>query len=205
MTLERKPTQYWALAAVLVIATLLGTGVYTGALSNVIQAPGSDDTQQLQGARSVSTTSAEQALQSTSVTSTQQTLSTRPLVLGPNPSTLIVQLTDPPVVPPGTTSLNLTYSAINLVVAVPASQNGQVTPQTVAVTPQGGSATLELLRLQNVSQTLASANLPNGTTVYSISFTVTGVSIEVNGTVSAVTLATGASALQVTLAKSSPL
>jgi len=205
MTLERKPTQYWALAAVLVVATLLGTGIYTGVLPNSVQTPGSDNANQLQGTRSVSTTSALQTLQSTSVTSTQQTLSAQPLVLGLHPSTLIVQLTDPPVVPPGTTSLNLTYSAINLVVAVPASQNGQVTPQTVAVTPQGGSATLDLLRLQNVSQTIASANLPNGTTIYSLSFTVTGLSIEINGTVSAVTLATGASALQVTLAKTSPL
>jgi len=205
MTLQRKPTQYWALAAVLVVATLLGTGIYTGVLPNSVQTPGSDNAQQLQGMRSASTTSALQTLQSTSVTSTQQTLSAQPLVLGLHPSTLIVQLTDPPVVPTGTTSLNLTYSAINLVVAVPASQNGQVTPQTVAVTPQGGSATLDLFKLQNVSQTIASANLPNGTTIYSLSFTVTGLSIDINGTVSAVTLATGASALQVTLAKSSPL
>ena len=205
MTLEKKPTQLWALAAVLTVATLLVTGVYTGVLSNGSQAPGSDNTQQLQGTRSVSTDSAQLALQSTSVTSTQETLTTQPLVLGPHPSTLIVQLTDPPVVPPGTTSLNLTYSAINLVVAVPAAQNGQVTPQAVAVTPQGGSATLDLFKLQNVSQTIASANLPNGTTIYSLSFTVTGVSIAINGTVSPVTLATGASALQVTLAKTSPL
>ena len=200
MSLGSKPMRYWSLAAVLVVAALLGSGFYTGAFSNGAQAPGSDN-QPLQGTRSVLTTSA----QSTSIASTEQSLSTQPLVLGPHPSTLIVQLTDPPVVPEGTTSLNLTYSAINLVVAVPASQSGQVTPQTVAVTPQGGSATLDLFKLQNVSQTLASAALPNGTTIYSLSFTVTGVSIEINGTVSPVTLATGASALQVTLAKSSPL
>src|SRR6266850_6902124 len=195
-----KTTAYWASAAVLVVAVLLGSGLYTGAFSNGV-APGSDNSQALQGTRSVSTTSA----QSSSATSTQPTLPIQYLPLGAHPSTLIVQLTDPPVVPQGTTSLNLTYSAINLVVAVPSNQSGLVTPQTVAVTPQGGSATLDLFRLQNVSQTIASANLPNGTTIYSLSFTVTGVSIAINGTVSAVTLATGASALQVTLAKSSPL
>lgn len=117
---------------------------------------------------------------------------------------LIVQLTDPPVVPRGTTSLNLTYSSIGLLVGEPAG-SGEQTTSTVTVTPSGGSATVDLLRLQNISQTIASASLPSGSTIYSISFTATSVSIDVNGTKSPVTLATGGSTLTVTLARPSPL
>jgi hypothetical protein len=119
-------------------------------------------------------------------------------------SRLIIHLTDPPQVPKGTTSLNLTYSAIALLVGEPVS-GGQQTLKTVSITPSGGSATLDLLKLQNVSQTIASASLPNGSLIYSFSFTVTGISIDVNGTKSPVTLATGGSTLTVTLAKPSAL
>jgi hypothetical protein len=112
----------------------------------------------------------------------------------------LVQLTDPPVVPKGTTSLNLTYSAINLIVAEP-GKNNQVTTSNVAIIPQGGSATVDLLKLQNVSQTIASANLPNGSLIYSASFTVSGIAIKINGTTSVVTLATGGNTFVVTLAK----
>lgn len=124
--------------------------------------------------------------------------------LGGSSARLIIRLTDPPVVPRGTSSLNLTYSSIGLLVGEPAS-GGQVTTKTVTVTPSGGSATLDLLKLQNISQTIASANLPNGSIIYSFSFTVTGINIDVNGTKSAVTLATGGSTLTVTLAKPSAL
>ncbi len=134
---------------------------------------------------------------STSYVSGQQTSSASQ---GGQQALFLVQLTDPPVVPAGTTSLNLTYSAINLIVSEQTSNN-QVTTKNVTITPQGGSATVDLLRLQNVSQTIASANLPNGTTVYSVSFTVTKISIDVNGTTSPVTLATGGNTFRVTLAQ----
>ena len=124
--------------------------------------------------------------------------------LGGTAAKLVVQLTDPPTVPKGTTSLNLTYSSINLLAGEPAS-NGQQTTNTLTVTPQGGSATVDLLRLQNISQTIASANLPNGSIIYSFSFAVTGISIDVNGTVSPVTLATGGGTLTVTLARPASL
>ena len=108
---------------------------------------------------------------------------------------LIIQLTDPPEVPKGTSSLNLTYSSIALLVGEPAA-GGQVTTQSVGVT---GSGTVDLLKLQNVSKTVASASLPSGSYVYSLGFTVTSITIDVSGTKSPVTLATGGSTLTVTL------
>jgi len=114
-------------------------------------------------------------------------------------SVLAIQLTDPPQVPFGTSSLNLTYSGVNILVGEPAS-NGQVTTSTVSVNPSGGSATVNLFTLQNVSQTIASAKLPTGSTIYSVSFSVQKVSIDINGTVYPVTMATGTSTLGVTLA-----
>ena len=114
---------------------------------------------------------------------------------------LVIQLTDPPTVPKGTSSLNLTYSSIAVLVGEPAS-GGQQTTKTVTVT---SPATLDLLRLQNISQTIALASLPNGTVIYSFAFTVTGISIDVNGTKSSASLATGGSTLTVTLAKPSAI
>ena len=104
-------------------------------------------------------------------------------------STLVIQLTDPPQVPSGTTSLNLTYSSLGLLVGEPTGSGTQV--QTVTVTPTGGSATLDLLKLENISQTIGVADLPDGSVVYSVTLTVTSISIDVAGTVSPVTLATG--------------
>lgn len=120
--------------------------------------------------------------------------------LGGPQSLLIVQLTDPPQVPTGTRSLNLTYSSLDLVVGEP-SGNGQVNPTSVGVTPTGGLATLSLLTLQNVSQTVASASLPNGSFVYSVAFMVSSIAINVNGTVSAVMLATGSNTFSVTISQ----
>ncbi len=123
---------------------------------------------------------------------------------GGTQASLIIQLTDPPVVPTGTTSLNLTYSSVTLLVSEPASHGGMT---TVSVSPPGGSATVDLLELGalNVSQTVAATDLPNGSLIISFAFTVTGISIEVNGTTSPVTLATGGSTLTVGLARPAPL
>jgi hypothetical protein len=105
-------------------------------------------------------------------------------------SVLVIQLTDPPQVPVGTSSLNLTYSAVNLLVSEPA-YNGQVTISSVSVTPPGGSETVNLLSLQNVSQTTASAYLPTGSAIYTIGFAVESMAISINGTAYQVSLATG--------------
>jgi hypothetical protein len=117
---------------------------------------------------------------------------------------LIIQLTDPPVVPKGTSSVNLTYTSIGLLVGVPVG-GGQQTTNAVSVSPPGGSATLDLLKLQNVLQTIASTSLPNGSRVYSFTFAIGTISIDVNGTKAPVALATGGNALVVTLARPSAL
>ncbi len=119
-------------------------------------------------------------------------------------SLLVVQLTDPPQVPLETKSLNLSYSSLTLLVGEP-NGSGKVSPTDVTVTPTGGSATLDLLKLQNVSQTIASTNLPNGSVIYSVTFTVSSIAVNVNGTVSAVTLATGGSTFSVTISQPSSL
>ena len=71
------------------------------------------------------------------------------------PSTLAIRLTDPPQVPALTSSLNLTYSSISLLVGEPTGTSGELTTKSTAVTPSGGSATIDLMSLQNVSETIA--------------------------------------------------
>ena len=84
-----------------------------------------------------------------------------------------VMLTDPPVVPDGTTVLNLTYSDILLHVTYP---NGSVEWQTV-----DALGTVNLFSLINMSQTLASTSLPTNSTVDKIQFTIANVDAVVNG------------------------
>ncbi len=115
-------------------------------------------------------------------------------------SLLVIQLTDPPHVPVGTTSLNLTYSSLNLLVGEPTGVDHQMNTNAVPVTPSGGSATLDLLKLQNISQTIGSVSLPDGSVIYSVTFAVSGISIDVNGTVSPVSLASGGNSFTVTIA-----
>ncbi len=120
-------------------------------------------------------------------------------------SVLAIQLTDPPHVPAQTTSLNLTYSSLSLLVGEPTGTPDQFTTKTVTLTPSGGSATLDLLKLQNVSKTVATASLPTGSVVYSVTFTVTSIKIDVGKTISTVTLASGGSTFTVTMGKPTAL
>ena len=83
------------------------------------------------------------------------------------------------------------------------TQSGVVTTQSVKITPSGGSASVNLLKLQNVSETLASAALPNGSVIYSVAFVVSSITIMINNTVYTVSLATGGNSLLVTLAQPS--
>jgi hypothetical protein len=180
---------------------------------------------------STSTSSNSTKTETVTVTAPQQTsTSSGSTASQSGQSVLLVQLTDPPVVPRGTTALNLTYSAIILLVSEPSlttetststvtessststvtntitqTQSGVVTTQSVTITPSGGSASVNLLKLQNVSETLASAALPNGSVIYSVTFDVTNISITINNTVYAVSLATGGSSLLVTLAQPSAI
>lgn len=112
---------------------------------------------------------------------------------------LVIQLTDPPQVPELTTSFNMTYSSLSLLVGEPSGHPGEFNTTTIAVIPTNGSGTLQLLRLQNISETLGTLTLPDGSIIYSVSFAVTSLKIEVNGTASTVALAGGGSTLTVTI------
>ena len=103
--------------------------------------------------------------------------------LTPSPTSasasFLVMLTDPPTAPAGTTVLNLTYSNVLLHVAYP-----NETSEWLNVTASG---TVNLFSLVNVSQTIASTTIPNGTAVDKIQFTIASVEAEVNGTLYNVT------------------
>ncbi|MDA4114133.1 MAG: DUF4382 domain-containing protein [Thaumarchaeota archaeon] len=189
MSLTRKTATYAGSAMIMAIVVILAANIYVGTGSS----PTSSTSQ---GSNSTTTqTPASSSSQASLQTSSPQSSSTA----APSSNSLVLlQLTDPPKVPLGTTSLNLSYSTISLLVSEPA-KNGQVTTTAVSVKPAGGSATVDLLKLQNVSQTIASAALPTGSTIYSATFTVSGISIEINGSSNAVTLATGGSSFVVTL------
>jgi uncharacterized protein YggT (Ycf19 family) len=105
-----------------------------------------------------------------SSTTSSQTTATAPF---------LVMLTDPPTVPAGTTVLNLTYSDVSLQVAL---SNG-----TSEWLPVNASGTVDLFSLVNVSQTIASTTIPNGSAVDEIQFTIASVDAVVNGTMYNVT------------------
>ncbi|MDA4124089.1 MAG: DUF4382 domain-containing protein [Thaumarchaeota archaeon] len=112
-------------------------------------------------------------------------------IQGPK-SLLVIQLTDPPHVPVGTLWLNMTYSSLDFLVGEPTGVDNQVTPKTIT---NSTSATLDLLRLQNISQTIGSISLPDGSVIYSVTFHVSGIVIDINGTkpYPSVSLASGTS------------
>jgi len=147
-------------------------------------------------ASSSTTTSSQAATTSPVITSSESSQASAQS--GTN-SLLVVQLTDPPSVPEGTIWLNVTYSSLSLLVGEPTGSAGQLNPQTLTVTPSEGSATLDLLGLQNIAETIASASVPDGSALYSVTFTVTSISIDVDGTVSPVSLATDGNTFTVTM------
>jgi hypothetical protein len=91
----------------------------------------------------------------------------------PAAASFLVMLTDPPVVPAGTTILDLTYSNVSLHVTYP---NG-----TTIWLPVNASGTVNLFSLVNMSQTIASTTIPSGSTVDKIQFTIADVDAKVNG------------------------
>ena len=94
-------------------------------------------------------------------------------------SSFSIMLTDPPTVPAGTTILDLTYYNISLGILY---ANG-----TSAWLPVAGSGTVDLFSLVDMSQTIASAMIPSGSTADKIEFTIASVEAEVNGTMYSVT------------------
>lgn len=100
-----------------------------------------------------------------------------PLIL-PTPifaaASFAVMLTDPPIVPTGTTVLNLTYSEFSLHLTYP-----NATTEWLALTASG---TVNLFSLINMSQTLATTTIPVGSLVDKIQFNIEEVKTIVNGT-----------------------
>ena len=198
LSVGRKTVSYVASAAFLAALIIVASTLYIG-LPGPAQSVSSGPTS---GSTSESTSSSVESV-SSSASTTVTVNSTSFSAAGPQ-SLLVVQLTDPPQVPQGTESLNLTYTSLSLLVGEP-SGSGKVNTVSVSSTPAGGSATLDLLRLQNVSQTVAAANLPNDSIVYSVTFTVSGIAIDVDGVVSQVTLAVGGNSFSVTISQPPPL
>ena len=180
MSLKARSIKYGIAALVLSIAIIAAASFLAGASPAIVPATSS----------SQPATSPAATLSQSSQASAQQG----------STSLLVVQLTDPPSVPTGTVWLNLTYSSLGLLVGEPTGSGGQLNPQTLTVTPKGGSATLDLLGLQNVTETIASASVPDGSAIYSVTFTVSSISIDVDGTVSSVALATDGNTFTVTMA-----
>ena len=89
-----------------------------------------------------------------------------------------VILTDPAIVPQGTTSLVINYSSIR--VQLSGSSSGWVNA--------AGSGSINLLSLVNSSKVIGSANIPVNSTVDMVSFNVTSAEITINGTTSSVTV-----------------
>ena len=85
-----------------------------------------------------------------------------------------IMLTDPPIVPEGTTLLDLTYSNILLHI--------NHSDKTATWLPVEAKGTVNLLSLVNVSQTLAAVTLPADSQVNKIQFTIADVTATVNGT-----------------------
>lgn len=87
---------------------------------------------------------------------------------------MIIQLTDPPNVPNGTQSLNLTYSSISIHVT------GESGPASWINSNASGE--VNLLSLVNVSKTLTVIQVPKDSSINMIKFNMSSVSIDVNGT-----------------------
>ncbi len=94
-------------------------------------------------------------------------------------SLVALQLTDPPQVPSGTQSLVIDYSSMAVHVSG-AQHSGWI--------QSNASGSIDLLSLLNVSQTLGTVAVPNGTSINMVRFYVTASKITINGTSYNVTL-----------------
>ena len=96
-----------------------------------------------------------------------------------NGGVVVLQLTDPPHVPAGTTSLVISYTAVQLF-ASNSSASWWIN--------SSASGNLDLMKLQNFSQTIATLNIPDGTAISKVKFNISSATIEINGTMYRVTL-----------------
>ncbi len=97
-------------------------------------------------------------------------------------NTVAIRLTDPPVVPSGTTSLTITYSSVG-VQASGTQHSGWVY--------SNASGSVNLLSLLNLSQTIATVSIPNNASLQNVGFNVTSAEITINGTSYNVTIPSG--------------
>lgn len=115
---------------------------------------------------------------SLSTTTTGQSILTT-IVTKPPTLSVPLLLTDPPIVPVGTQSLNLSFNGAEVKVEM-----NQTVPEWVNVSTSG---TVDLFDLINVSQTIGLAQLPKGSVVDEIKFNIVSVKIDINNTVYNVT------------------
>lgn len=92
---------------------------------------------------------------------------------------VVLQLTDPPQVPAGTQSLVITYSSLQAHF-IGGSGSGWL--------DSNSSGSVNLLAIQNLTQTIGTVTAPNASSIDAIRFNVTSASIDVNGTTYPVTL-----------------
>ncbi|MEM3212201.1 MAG: hypothetical protein QW091_01560 [Candidatus Micrarchaeaceae archaeon] len=102
---------------------------------------------------------------------------TRPSISKPLPVLasypVMAQLTDPPQVPNGTQSLNMSYASVRFHII------GSNFSEWLNA---GTSGKIDLLSLVNISKTLGSVTVPANSAVDELAFNITGLTIEINGT-----------------------
>ncbi len=91
-------------------------------------------------------------------------------------------LTDPPVVPNGTTALLITYSSVQAHVV------GRSNATASSWITASGNGTLDLMSLVNVTQVIGAAHVSANTTIDTVRFNVTSAKIVINGTTYNVTV-----------------
>jgi len=90
-----------------------------------------------------------------------------------------IMLTDPPIVPGGTTKLSLRISDIQICITYP--------NETTEWLPANVSGTINLLSLINMTQTLTNITIPTSSTIDKIQFTMTDIEAVINETTHNVT------------------
>ncbi len=94
--------------------------------------------------------------------------------------TIVLQLTDPPLVPNGTQSLVITYSSVQLHEVGAANTTGFVSVNA--------SGSINLMNLTNITQTIASLKVRQNQSFNMVRFNITNANITINGTTYAVTV-----------------
>ena len=96
---------------------------------------------------------------------------------------VVFSLTDPPKVPSGTQSLNITYSSIQAHYVESGGASGWVSGT--------GSGSLDLMSLINTSEVIGTGKIPANATIDAVSFDITSAKIVINGTSYNVTVPSG--------------